>query len=216
MKLKFSAVRTKRLVIVGAKAAPRITLFGLFTLFFMAPVQAIEGSVSSQHEIAASLASVQLQSTLPSVFSVGSGSARLSYGYFLTHFLQMAGSYSLFMTSSTNQLPGETSSNAMIGPQFNFAVDDTGPLNAYFISVSAGINYQKINEYRQGNYNTPALTNRSFAYGITLGKRFAILPHLHWAPAFSLSTFTGIDIFNSNVPTKPVYSFMPVRISAVF
>lgn len=170
------------------------------------------------NEVSLALAQYAAQTGEHPEFTLGTASNGISYGRVLTSFLEINLKVVFDTYASTVQAPGGTKFTVTLGPIFNFPVDDQGIANAFFVSLGAGIGYQRVNSFSFPGtlFETPAVVETDFAYDFEVGKRFSLLPNVSYSPTLFVMGSSGTDIYNDYLVHHPGYGALPVRVSILF
>lgn len=172
----------------------------------------------TQTEITGVFGAYEIQKSYPSQFVIAGDSLGVGIGHTITELLEASARIRFNQFSSTDQLPGGTKLFMTFGPTLNFAESGRGLANAFYFSAGVGFNYNRMDSFQlQGTYyNTAAMSTLGLAYSLEIGKRFELFPNVSWMPNFSVSSYTGTDIFNNNLSVYPLFAFVPLGFSIHF
>ncbi|MBC7384567.1 MAG: outer membrane beta-barrel protein [Cryobacterium sp.] len=115
------------------------------------------------------------------------------YGYFFSEMLEASGNFNLIHSN------GLTVYTLTVGPTFNFLQANDTVLNSFFLSPVIGL--------ARASYS--GLSTTDFAYGLEVGKRFALTSTIAWKPSIAMTntTATGSD---------PTFTISPIAFSLIF
>lgn len=174
------------------KKALRFVAVSVFSiaLSLLAPSTGAQAAESLNHEVeGTSSSALFFGSGFDSTFSISAG-----YSHTLLDFLQASSRASFFITDGARSL------SLRVGPTLNYAIDETGLANAFYLSALGGI----------ATFDTSTTDARTrFAYLAEVGKRFTLVSHVAWKPAFQMSGTTGDG-------SDPAFALIPLQISVLF
>ena len=148
----------------------------------------------------------ELESSSSSAFMFGSGTNTTfgigaGYSREIIPMIQASGLANFNITSYP--VGSMTSLTGKIGPTLNYACDDTGIRNAFYLRLLAGLAIGSNSTTGTGS------TTVNFAYTVQVGKRFEIVSNLFWKPAVDMSGTTATG-------TNPVFSIIPAQFAFMF